>query len=108
MSKYLPPGAANDPNAPWNRPDPKNLLPLRCECGFVANTLDDLDGHEHPDDWFVRCDDGREEPEPCAVCNPIDGCRKPGYGPGMSLRFCDDHCEDDLQEAERNAHDYMR
>lgn len=64
MGGYPPGTGPGDPNAPWNAPDYEDLLPLVCDtCGFYAETLDDLDEHEHPEEEF-RPPEPDPEPEP--------------------------------------------
>lgn len=99
MGSNLPPGAATDPNAPWNQPDPEDYFPMWCEeCGFKADSPEQMTDHEHPDDYFVRNDPQRGQVEQkCAVCNPpvnLRGMMKTG----QSLPYCDSHDEDDFQE----------
>lgn len=91
----LPPGVSeSDPEAPWNQPDYEDLLPLDCtECGFRAETLDELDGHEHDAEDFERT---APKPDPrCMVCNPpADAHRRAkaaSDGNESALVFCDDH-----------------
>ena len=63
MAGNYPPGTGpGDPNAPWNQPGIDELLPLVCErCGFYAETVDELDEHEHNDDNFRQ---PMPDPEP--------------------------------------------
>jgi len=42
----LPPGAANDPAAPYNQDHPP--LPMWChECGFKAESIEAVEAHKH-------------------------------------------------------------
>ena len=68
MSGNYPPGTGpGDPNAPWNAPDPADLLPLDCEeCGFRAETLQEMEDHEHAADAFTR-----PEPEPSRTWDDV-------------------------------------
>jgi len=56
MSGDYPPGVhAGTYNAPWNLPDIPELLPLDCgECGFRAETVEELEDHKHDRDAFTR------------------------------------------------------
>lgn len=50
MSRNLPPGAAGDPNAPWNQPEPPT-------CGDCEQSIRDADDHTD------GCEMGHMEPE---------------------------------------------
>lgn len=48
-----PPGARNDPRAPYNQPDWNDVLPLWCEkCDFKAETFEELQNHKHRKEAF--------------------------------------------------------
>lgn len=51
MGKFgwsYPPGAATDPNAPYNQ-TPADALPVWCEvCGFKAETMAEVEEHDQP------------------------------------------------------------
>lgn len=105
MGDNLPPHVnANDPDAPWNEPEPTT-----CEtCGATMHSPAD-----HNDDcpdaaWNDACPDcgnsttapRDHEPgcrhyrhPPCAVCNPV--------GDGDGKQFCENHDMDDLRTRER-------
>lgn len=76
--------------------DPEDLLPAVCECGFEAETLDQMDDHEHPRYWFMMGDDGEPEGE-CWVC----GAPAPKAGRPDVPEFCDDHDMDDYLEMQQ-------
>lgn len=106
----LPPGAASDPAAPWNQPDPEDYLPLICGhegedgevCGFQADALADLDDHEHPEDCFQPPEP--EGPPPCMVCNPPhDAHQRVRSGKASALVFCDHHDREDWKQKREAA-----
>lgn len=75
--------------------DPEDLLPAVCECGFEAETLDEMDDHEHPRYWFMM---GNNEPEgECWVC----GAPAPREERPDVPEFCDDHDINDYLEMQR-------
>lgn len=104
MNKYLPPGAAGDPRAPWNQPELRDLLPLECELcdDFVAETEEELREHEHGQDVFVK-PQRREEPEPCSICQPRDDeVKRDDYV------FCENHDHETLKRQEKAIEEYRR
>lgn len=94
MAGNLPPGAAGDPRAPWNQPDPEDLLPLECErCGFRAHTLEELEDHEHAGDSFVQ---PQPDHQPCMVCCPPDDAHQRARS--GRLVFCSSHDRGDWKQ----------
>lgn len=101
MGSNLPPGVReSDPAAPWNQRDPEDYLPLVCdECGFRAETLEELDKHEHPRDVFSK--PSRNGHDYCMVCSPPPDAHQRARHGGDALVFCDDHDESDFRNLER-------
>lgn len=76
--------------------DPEDLLPAVCECGFEAESVDEMEGHDHPVYWFMMDDDSEPEGE-CWCC----GAPAPkGDSPDVP-EFCDDHDVDDYVEMQQ-------
>ena len=64
MSKFgwsYPPGAENDPFAPWHREDPPETCPM---CGESNSEADDADADCYPycSEECAKQDDGIDEP----------------------------------------------
>lgn len=90
FSNY-PPGARTDPNAPYNERPLEDYLPVVCEeCDFRAETVAQLQDHEHSEDSFRQPDDDPYGTR-CVVYNPPDDVYD-----DHSMPFCDEHERDDL------------